>query len=205
MRRVAITSGEFVTRDTMSKRKKPTELEACVLGLVWVQGPCTAYTVRRVFQRSPSPHWSGSAGAIYPLVNRLTRQGLLRGEPHATGKRRSKRLVLTPAGQRALLAWLRPPLPDWVFGVPPDPLRTRLRFLGALPAAEQTKFLADAERQIEFYLQASEAECERQRDDVYAYRMSRGAVAALRARLDWVREIAEDLQSGKTSARKNNS
>src|SRR5262249_34066386 len=160
-------------------RKKPTELEACVLGLVWVHGPCTAYVVRRVFQRSPSPHWSGSAGAIYPLVKRLERQGLLRSESHALGKRRSKQLVLTPPGQRILLPWLRPPSPDWVVGVPPDPLRTRLRFLGALSAVEQAKFLADAESQIQFHLQASEADSERQRDDLYAYRMARGAVAAL--------------------------
>jgi len=178
----------------MAGARQLTELEGCVLGNLKVLGPCTPYAIRREFLASTTPYWSGSAGAIYPLVKRLERQGLLRSESHATGKRRSKRLVLTPAGQRALLGWLRPPFPDWVVGVPPDPLRTRLRFLGALPAVEQTKFLADAERQIQFHLQAAEADCEQQRDDLYAYRMARGAVAALKARLEWVREIAGDVK-----------
>ena len=34
---------------------EPTELEGCVQGVVWQQGPCTAYTIRKVFLDSPSP------------------------------------------------------------------------------------------------------------------------------------------------------
>jgi hypothetical protein len=33
-----------------------SELEGCVLGLVWAKGPCTPYTVRKVFQASRSAY-----------------------------------------------------------------------------------------------------------------------------------------------------
>ena len=79
--------------------------------------------------------------------------------------------------------------------MPPDPLRTRMRFLGALPRAQQARFLADAERQVQLHLQMAAKDCQRQRDDPYTYRMACGAVAMLRARLEWVREIAADLGS----------
>ncbi len=52
-----------------------SELEAVVLGLVWSDGPCTAYAVRRTVQASLSAQWSGSAGAVYPAVARLEQRG----------------------------------------------------------------------------------------------------------------------------------
>ena len=54
-----------------------SELEGAVLGVIWQEGPCTAYTIRKQFVASPSPQWSGSAGAIYPLVRRLEKKRLL--------------------------------------------------------------------------------------------------------------------------------
>jgi DNA-binding PadR family transcriptional regulator len=115
-----------------------TELEGCVLGIVWSQGPCTAYAARRVFLDSPSPYWSGSAGAVYPLLVRLEDRGLVRARAHSLGLRASRRFGITPPGRRMLERWLGPPLPDWILGIPMDPLRTRMGFLGALPAQEQS-------------------------------------------------------------------
>ena len=55
-----------------------TELEATVLGELSIQQPCTAYAIRRAFAQSPTPTWSGSAGTIYPVLERLLRRKLVR-------------------------------------------------------------------------------------------------------------------------------
>ena len=110
-----------------------SDLEGVVLGLVWADGPCTAYSVRRTVQSSLTAQWSGSAGAIYPAVARLEQRGWIRGQAAATGRRPSRTLEITKAGLEALRTWVGPPLDELGAGIPVDPLRTRLRFLGALP------------------------------------------------------------------------
>src|ERR1700745_3373896 len=115
-----------------SSKKKLSEIEGCVLGLLAVDGPATPYAIRKVFLESPSPQWSGSAGTIYPLIERLLRRKLIRSKICFTGKRRGRTISLPTAGSRALGLWLSIPIPEWVAGVPPAPLRTRVRFLGAI-------------------------------------------------------------------------
>jgi DNA-binding PadR family transcriptional regulator len=179
----------------MPANTKLSELEACVLGLVWAEGPCTAYAVRRIFQLSPSPHWSGSAGAIYPIVARLTTRRLIRSRPHATGRRRSRLYEITPRGLDGLRLWLGPPLPDWAAAIPADPLRTRLRFLGALPPRRRNAFLAEAEAGLREHLQVLKKDFQRRReDDRFSRLMARGAIRMVQARLAWIREIGRELE-----------
>src|SRR3954451_8504709 len=105
----------------MTTQRKLTELEGCVLGLVWANGPCTPYTLRKEFLNSPSPDWSGSAGAIYPLIERLEKRKLIRSAQHADGLRLSKRYELTASGLSKLRLWAGPPLTQDLLGVPADP------------------------------------------------------------------------------------
>jgi DNA-binding PadR family transcriptional regulator len=179
------------------RRTTLTELEGCVLGVLHVLEPCTAYSVRREFLDSPSPYWSGSAGAIYPLIERLRRRGLMRASTQTTGRRKSRLLGLTPAGRAALRAWLRPPLPDVVIGVPSDPLRTRLGFLSVLPARERRALLADAVRRMATHLRTIDADVVRLRRerDLFGLLVARGAQAALRARQAWLKEVVRALAS----------
>src|SRR4051812_17726619 len=86
-----------------------SELECFVLGLIWQLGPASAYEVRRHMQDSPSTQWSASAGAIYPLMQRLERLGLLKGSDHQLGKRARREYRTTPAGLAALKSWIGPP------------------------------------------------------------------------------------------------
>jgi DNA-binding PadR family transcriptional regulator len=174
-----------------------TELEGCVLGLVWRKGPCSAYALRKEFLESPSPHWSGSAGAIYPLVERLEQWRCIRSEAHVAGRRASKRYVLTALGLRRLAAWMGPPLALETVGVPADPLRTRLGFLGALPRAQQAVFLAEAEAGVREQIRRVEAECTQKRaEGGVDYWIARGAQAALHARLEWLREVEREWRKG---------
>lgn len=123
---------------------RPSELECFVLGLVWQTGPASAYDIRRRMAESPSTQWSASAGAIYPLVQRLHRRRLLSARARATGRRARLVYAITPAGLRALRAWIGPPLSPEAISVAYDPLRSRARFLAALPPAHRLAWIAAA-------------------------------------------------------------
>jgi DNA-binding PadR family transcriptional regulator len=123
-----------------------SELECFVLGLVWQLGPSSPYELRRHLQGSPSTQWSASAGAIYPLVRRLERAGLLAARALRSGKRRRREYRITAAGTRALRAWVGPPLAPEAVTVAHDPLRSRARFLAVLSAPQRRAWL-DAARQ----------------------------------------------------------
>lgn len=168
-----------------------SELEACVLGLIWSDAPCTPYRVQQTLKSSPSPHWSGSAGAIYPIFKRLEDRGLVSSEARTQGKRASRVFRVSAAGTKALRAWLGPPLPDWTVDIPIDPLRTRLRFLGALPAAKRLTLLREARAQLERRLPDIRQDCERlaKLDDPFLHAMARGAVYMMEARVEWLNEI----------------
>lgn len=173
----------------------PSELEGAVLGIVAREGPCTAYAVRKRFQASPSPQWSGSAGAIYPLVERLVERGWLRSRAQTSDRRKGRLYSLTPAGRSRLTAWLAPPLGPEVTGVPPDPLRTRLSFLAVLPAAARRAFVEEALAGNRAALQAARADLREARKgpDPWRRLVARGALAALRARKGWLEVVRRSL------------
>jgi DNA-binding PadR family transcriptional regulator len=170
------------------------EIEGCVLGLLSVEGPATPYAIRKVFLQSPNPQWSGSAGTIYPLVERLLRRKLIRSKLCLTGKRRGQRISVTASGSRALEQWLSIPIPEWVTGVPPDPLRTRVRFLCAISDTQQQAFLQNAHRRTQAHLHIVEADCERKRaKGGLQYLMARGARLSMQSRRAFLQEVADLL------------
>jgi len=174
---------------------KLSELEACVLGLVWSEGPCTPYRVHRVLNESPSPHWSGSAGAVYPVFKRLEDRGLLLSQPVRQGKRAGRQCRISAAGTKALRGWLGPPLPSWITDLPIDPLRTRLRFLAALPPAQRRRFVETALGALEASLQTISNDCRRLKaqDDPFPFAMARGAYLVAQARIVWLKEVTKTL------------
>ena len=123
--------------------RRRSELECFVLGLVWQVGPASPYDIRRHMQESPSTQWSASAGAIYPLVRRLQRAGLLSSEAKRDGKRRRREYRITVKGLGVLRAWIGPPIGAEAVTVAHDPLRSRARFREALSEADRAAwFLA---------------------------------------------------------------
>ena len=168
-----------------------SEIEGCVLGLLSVDGPATPYAIRKVFLQSPSPQWSGSAGTIYPLIERLLRRKLIRSKLCLTGKRRGQRISVTASGSRALKQWLCVPIPEWVAGVPPDPLRTRVRFLGAISDTQQRVFLQNAHQRTQAHLHIVEADCEqKRRKGELQFLMARGALLSMQSRGAFLQEVA---------------
>jgi DNA-binding PadR family transcriptional regulator len=177
-------------------QRQLSELEACVLALISSTGPATPYAIRQVFLKSPNPTWSGSTGSLYPLVDRLLRRKLIRATTRSTGRREGKLLTITPSGIRAVEEWLQPEMPDWVAGVPPDPLRTRIRFLDALPPAKQKAFLKSAQIAVEMHLAEMRRDYpQRRAKGGFELWMARGALLAMRARLSWLRQLARAVGS----------
>jgi DNA-binding PadR family transcriptional regulator len=113
---------------------KLTELEGAALGLLWLRGSATAYELRKMVAESPTPQWSASAGTVYPLVRKLCRARLIAFA--TTGdKRGTRQLRITLLGRRAFKNWMVDCSPT-VIGLPPDPVRTRLRFLELVSSSE---------------------------------------------------------------------
>ena len=174
---------------------KLTELEGCVLGLIWERGTCTTYAVRKVFLNSPNPYWSGSAGAIYPLARRLENRGLVRAREDYAGKKRRVLYDLTPKGMDSFQLWLGPAVPDWSFTIPVDPLRTRVRFLGALSQPDRAEFLALARQQLIVQIKDAETAFNSfdKKVDPYRYLVARGVASIAQARLAWIEEVTNLL------------
>ncbi len=123
-----------------------TEMEGLALGLVKMLQPVSAYAIAAAFSSSPSAYWSGSAGAVYPLVRRLEKAGLLVAEKALTGKRKSTIYSLGKAGEAAFNAWLL----DAERAVNPgfDPLRSRLSMLQLASPRARDAFLAKVESKL---------------------------------------------------------
>ncbi len=177
----------------MAGARELTELEGCVLGVIRTKGPCTPYAVRREFLASLTPYWSGSAGAIYPLVARLTRRRLLRAVRPTGDGRGGTLYTLTAAGERALLRWLIPPLSPLTVGAPPDPVRTRVNFLSVLPPSGRRAFLREAADEFRRQLPKLAAAAEAATADPFERLAYRGSYLVMEARLTWVREMGEAL------------
>ena len=172
-----------------------TELEYVTLGLVSTEQPCTAYAIRMRFARSPSAHWSGSAGAIYPLMRRLEKRGYLRSGQRAGDQRRTRVFGLTPRGERELRAWLSPPLPSAAELLSIDPLRIRVRFLSVLTPTARRTFINEAIEKLSDYVRGMEAEANAHRThgENYVYFVGRGAVLSVRAQIAWLKELRTQM------------
>lgn len=173
---------------------RPTDLEAAVLAVVWRDGPCTAYAIRQHFRQSPTPRWSGSAGAIYPLVRRLEARRWLRSTPGKAGARSRRDCALTAGGRAALRGWLNAPS-EADTALLHDPLRTKVLFLAALSPREGRDFIAKALGALHRQLAAARAECRREaaggsRDSRLA---ARNALLLTRARVAWLIEVRKEL------------
>jgi DNA-binding PadR family transcriptional regulator len=170
-----------------------TELEHCVLGVVWRDGPVTAYEIAALFARSLTPFWSGSAGAIYPVVQRLKKRGLIRGAYRAWRGSRRTVLTISTKGRDAIREWLMPPLPEEIAAPALDSLRTRTFFLDILKPAERKTFLEEAIRAVN--AQLALVNKQRKVDDaagnVSEVIGAMGAEEQLKGRLRWLKKIRD--------------
>jgi DNA-binding PadR family transcriptional regulator len=175
------------------KKRALTELESCVLGIVWQRGPCTAYTVRREFAVSSSSHWSSSAGSIYPVLARLESLGLIDAEEASWGAGMKKHYRATADGVATLKEWIGPPLEEWVAAATFDPIRTRTYFVEALTPAARRRFFAEAERMTREELARFRASAHMHSTDPWERLGSQGVVCELEGRLRWLAIVRKTI------------
>jgi DNA-binding PadR family transcriptional regulator len=175
--------------------KRLSDLEMAILGIVWKRAPCTTYAVAREFATSPSSHWRGSAGAVYPAIDRLCRLRLVKQRKGVSLGRPCSLLALTAKGLAQLQKWLTPPLDGAAATITHDPVRTRTFFLAALAPEQQRAFLEDAESQLVAQLPVLEEEVARYRrsGDWFSEQAQKGALHTMIARLAWLREFRAAL------------
>ena len=159
-----------------------TDFEGAVLAVIARRGEATAYQVAKEFERSPSEYWSGSVGAVYPLVERMRQQGFLEGHAGAQGRRARTVLRLTDTGKVAFQGWMFDS--DRAAGMGFDPLRTRMVYLGGAPQEERQAFLAQVEARLAVFAQTPGFP-----DEPDLERLHQSWIAA---RLAWVRRLMED-------------
>jgi len=171
-----------------------TDLEYAALGVIWLEQPCTAYTVRMVFSSSLSSHWSGSTGSIYPLIGRLVRQRLISERRKKGDGRGAKLYRLTPRGRAQLVKWVGPPMPDGSELIAFDPLRARFRFLRVLRRSQAQRAIRDAHGRLGALLvRIREEKRSAQKLDATMALAHRGAELAVQAQRRWLEEIRAEI------------
>ncbi len=145
---------------------------------------------------SPSSQWSGSAGAIYPLMQRLEKMRLVESRAARTGRRARREYGITPAGLALLRRWIGPPLPAEAISVTYDPLRSRARFLSAATPAQRRAWLAEANHALD-HVSSMVAAWQQQygAGDFYLKLITRNGELETDARRRWLKEMAEGMNT----------
>ena len=172
-----------------------SHLAYIALGVVANEQPCTAYAVMRLFQSSSSSYFSGSAGAIYPLLKRLEATGLVKAKSSKAGSRPRRHYTLTAAGRSALKGWLCAPISKEDVDFTVDLLRARVFFFEDLSKRERLKFVANARQLVE-----ERIENERERvsalsgaADRFERLATKSAIIADQGRLKWLNMLEREF------------
>ncbi len=171
-----------------------SELEGVVVGIIRIKEPCTAYAVRRELTDSPSTHWSGSAGSVYPLLERLQRAGLITATEDKADGRGRRLLKVSPLGRRALRTWTlsagKPEVAASVF----DAVRARAFALKKLPPRDRERFAVEALDALSDFLATAKAHLEGR--EGIEYFAALGGVYEAQARVDWMTEFLAAIRAG---------
>lgn len=133
-----------------------TNLENVALAHIWRKGATTAHELRVAFAESSAGRYSGSAGAIYPLVKRLEAAGYVRARASSNGAQKKKLYNITKAGRNAVEKWIFDmPAADMF---PDDPVRTRFQYLHLLARNDQARWFEAAKSAVTESNKAVEAE-----------------------------------------------
>lgn len=79
-----------------------------VLGVL-AFGPATGYEIRKLLSETTSHFWKESYGQIYPALEDLRKEGLIKEIAHARSGRETRRYAILPAGETELREWIRGP------------------------------------------------------------------------------------------------
>ena len=92
----------------MSTAPPLTTTSYAILGLLGVR-PFTTYELARQMDRALGSFWPRARSKIYEEPKKLVAHGLATASPGAVGRRPRTTYAITPAGRRALAAWMAEP------------------------------------------------------------------------------------------------
>lgn len=173
-----------------------TELEGSILSELQHRGSQTAFQIRRSFATSPSVEWRGSAGAVYPAIKRLERDGLINGVAKGDG-RATRLLSITEEGHRAMMAWATEPARAVSVGI--DPFRMRAGIWLGLPATERENALRSIRQALRESVEALETYV--RRDDEIERASVHLSLGLQRMRLSWIEMALEEAGKADGTAR----
>lgn len=166
-----------------------TELEGSVLSELRHRGRQTAFQVRRSFAASPSVEWRGSAGAVYPAIKRLERDGLIEGIAKGDG-RATRLLSITAAGIEAMTEWACDPARASSVGI--DPFRMRAGVWLSLETSRRAEVFSTVRQELLAGIERLNA-WSRHEDAIERASVDL-SLRLQRARLDWLDTAAEGLR-----------
>lgn len=167
-----------------------TELDNCILGIIWRDGPMSAYDVRSHLARSSTVAWSSSTGTVYPSIRRLVASGLIQASARS-GPRKRQLLHVTEPGMAALRRWLQEVMPE-LGSATADPLRTRVHFLAALPPPQRQRAFDDYRAVTKARVKELESSAA-ERLELSERLGTLGALREVSARLKWLDEVEAEL------------
>ncbi|MEV0399181.1 PadR family transcriptional regulator [Actinoallomurus sp. NPDC050550] len=119
-------------------------LRAALLALIEVRGPSSGYDLTKSFEGSLAHVWQASHSQIYPELNRMAADGLLKVEEE--GPRGRKTYAITAAGQAELHEWLTEAKPEQRVR---DEASLRAFLLPLLPTQKAIELLTEQARAAE--------------------------------------------------------
>lgn len=165
-----------------------SELEGAILTEIDLRGRNTAFQVRKAFQNSPTSDWSGSAGAVYPAIKRMTERGFV-ASLSENDARKTRRLSLTTQGKDALMAWATNA--ELAVTMNSDPFRTRIDYVLNLPIAQRDAVLNHIKLSLKDRLSEFSALIGSDHKDKSVSNSL--ALWSLQSKLDWIENQATEL------------
>ena len=92
----------------MKSRPDPTTTAFAILGMIAIR-PMTPYELAGWFDRSLGRLWPRARSKLFEGPKNLVALGYAKATKESSGGRRKTRYTITPAGRRALAAWLEEP------------------------------------------------------------------------------------------------
>ncbi|HMS55234.1 MAG TPA: hypothetical protein PKA27_07505 [Fimbriimonadaceae bacterium] len=157
-----------------------------ILGMTWLRGPCTTYSVMKELSSSESTYHRSRAGTAYSVMNRLISLGLI--------ERVDGDLVkVTSEGEAVLRAWTGPKVPMMDVAHSADLLRLRCFFLEVLTPSDRVKFIDDSLISLrEFEVRCTNLIPQNEAiGDYFGALATMCSVLETRARIQWLEQIRD--------------
>jgi len=182
----------------MEQKTDISTLSLAIMGLI-AQRPQTGYDIRKTFATTPMGHFSNSPGAIYPALQRLEKDGWVRGKVDAKTALRPKKVYeLAKEGRRVLKEHLRQPVTRDDVMRRMDDLILRFALMDDIVGRAATlRFLHGFAAEIEAYLVDLRAfhEGAKQHMPACGRLAMENGIAGYETNAAWARRAIEELES----------